>query len=167
MDLINTYTLDFLGRDRLDSLGLADQVIRLTGLDNAGTSKVNGRFGKSGLIEQVEPGISNGLGDSLLTNGAVGDLLEGNDSSVCALADRRSGTRKLNGQETSVRVSQVGGGGRQAGETRGFLRQQAKTGGPFDGGSATEKSSKDSNLRLRGVQVGTGKSDHDGVAASV
>lgn len=78
-----------------------------------------------GAIQNVELGVGNSLGDIFLADRAVGNGFEGLHGGLGTLADRGSGTRELDGEETSIRVSEVRGGDREAGGASGCLGEKA------------------------------------------
>lgn len=115
--------------------------------------------------QEVELGLSNGLGQNLLGGARLSNALQGLDSLLGALAHRSCGASDLDGQETSVGVGEVlGQDGGALGGSR-CLGEEAEAGSPLDAGLTAEQSGEDGNIGLVGVQVGAGESDDQGVAA--
>jgi hypothetical protein len=78
-----------------------------------------------GVIQNVELGVGNSLGDIFLADRAVGNGLEGLHGGLSTLADGGSRARKLDGEETSIGVSEVRGGNRESGGASGCLGKKA------------------------------------------
>jgi len=117
--------------------------------------------------QEIELGLSNGLGKVLLGNVASGNALDGLDGLLSNLANGRASTADLDGQETSIRVSVVGGEGLGAGVGVDSLGEKAETRRPLDGGGATEKADKDSGLRGVAAKGSTGEGNDISVLAGL
>lgn len=149
--------------NRLNGLGEAGSVEGLAGVDQGGTGQ--GDAGVAGLASQgIELGLGNGLADILLGNRALGNALESLDGLLGGLADGRSRSRELDGQETGVGVGQVGSGNGNARGVGGNLGEQGESSRPLDGGLTAQESSQDGNLRLGSRVAGAGEGNHHRVA---
>lgn len=162
-----TYSGQLLSSDSVDSLGEAGGLIDLAAVDETRASQEDAGLAGLGLVQGVELGVGNGLGNILLGNSARGNALENLDGLLGALADGGGRARELNSQETGVRVGEVGGRDGETGSAGGGLGEEAEARGPFDAGLAAEKGGKDGNLGLGRVVAGAGESNDDGVASSV
>ena len=162
-----TYSLHLLSSDILDSLHQAGRLVRLARVDNAGADEVESRLPQLGLIEGVELGVGNSLGNVLLGYLAVGNALQGLDSSLSTLTDRSGSTRQLNSEETSIGVRDIRGGEREAGDVRRGLGEEAVSGRPLDGRLTTQQGGQHGNLGLGRSVAGAGEGDDHGVSTGV
>lgn len=128
---------------------------------------MNALVAELALLESVELGVGNGLGDVLLGDGTAGDALERLDGLLSSLADRGSLAGELDGQETGVRVGDVGGLDGKTRQAGGGLGEQAEARSPLDGGLAAEERSENSKLGLGARDVSAREGNDHGVAGGV
>lgn len=158
------YSLQLISGNAIDTLGQRGEVSGLAAVDKTRTSLQKARRSQLSLLQNVELGVGNGLGNVILADAAIGNALQGLASLLSTLTDRGSVAGQLNGQQTSIRVSQVRG---RDGETRGSssgLGEEAEARGPLDGRLSTKKSSQDGNLRLGASSIGSRESNDHSIA---
>ena len=157
-----TYSLNLSRSNRGVALDEGGRLGGLGAVDEGRADREDRLLGGLRLVENVELGLGNGLGDVLIADGAGSDALESLDGLLGGLANGRGRAGKGDGQETGVRVDEVAGhsvGSRGSGN----LGEEGESRRPLDGRLAAEKGSEDGGL---GAGGGGGESDSDGIAGA-